>query len=165
MIVLPMIPLLILIIRIGNDNWYNSVNELELERYNSFYYCAQIINAINIDSILVQNKRLVRFIFNSLRDTVFHALDTGNLVRALQEERASVLLNTFLLEPENEDAKRKSKEKETNLLKEIDDVAPNNSTTSKNKTRNCDIQELSLSLSLAERYYCLNSITLVFSEE
>ena len=32
MIVLPMIPLLILIVRIGNDNWYNSVNELELER-------------------------------------------------------------------------------------------------------------------------------------
>ena len=112
---------------------------------------------------MVKNRTLIVFIFNSLRDTVFHALDTGNLVRALQEERASVLLNTFLLEPENEDAKRKSKEKETNLLKEIDDVAPSNSTTSKNKTRNCDIQELSLSLSLAERYYCLNSISLEFS--
>ena len=85
------------------------------------------------------------------------------MVRALQEERASVLLNTFLLEPENEDAKRKSKEKETNLLKDIDDVMPSNSTTSKNKTRNCDIQELSLSLSLAERYYCLNSISLEFN--
>ena len=32
MIILPMIPLLILIIRIGNNNWDNSVNELELER-------------------------------------------------------------------------------------------------------------------------------------
>ena len=36
---------------------------------------------------------------NSLRQTVIHALDTGNLVRALQEERAAVLLNTLLLEP------------------------------------------------------------------
>ena len=161
MIVLPMIPLLILIIRIGNDNWYNSVNELELERYFLIIMLKlSMFCRINIDNILVQNKRLIRFIFNSLRDTVFHALDTGNLVRALQEERASVLLNTFLLEPENEDAKRKSKEKETNLLKEIDDVTPSNSSTSKNKTRNCDIQELSLSLSLAERYYCLNSISL-----
>ena len=32
MIVLPMIPLLILVIRIGNNNWYNTFNELELER-------------------------------------------------------------------------------------------------------------------------------------
>ena len=32
MIVLPMIPLLILIIRIGNNYWDNSVNELQLIR-------------------------------------------------------------------------------------------------------------------------------------
>ena len=48
MIVLPMIPLLILIIRIGNDNWYNSVNELELERYicriSLQYYYTKNIN-------------------------------------------------------------------------------------------------------------------------
>ena len=42
---------------------------------------------------------------NSLRQTVFHALDTGNLVRALQEERAAVLLNTFLPEPGTNDGK------------------------------------------------------------
>ena len=54
--------------------------------------------------------------FQSLRDTVFHALDTGNLIRALQEERASVLLNTFLLESETGESKQKTKAKKKNVL-------------------------------------------------
>ena len=93
----------------------------------------------------------------SLRDSVFHALDCGNLVRALQEERASVLLNTFLLDSENKDSKGKSKAKEKNLVKtdRIDDTKTGNEnafkSTSQNITRHCDIKELSLTLSLAER--------------
>ena len=43
--------------------------------------------------------------FNSLRQTVVHALDTGNLARALQEERAAILLNTFLLNLSFNDSK------------------------------------------------------------
>ena len=84
-------------------------------------------------------------------------MDTGNLVRALQEERASVLLNTFLLESEDKDDKRKLKAKGTNLVKssKSDDSKNGNenfvNSTSKNTTRHCDIKELSLTLSLAER--------------
>ena len=79
------------------------------------------------------------------------------MVRALQEERASVLLNTFLLESEDKDDKRKSKTKGTNLVKstKTDDSKKGNenlvNSTSKNTTRNCDIKELSLTLSLADR--------------
>ena len=105
-------------------------------------------------------------LFISLRDTVFHALDCGNLVRALQEERASVLLNTFLLDSENRDSKGKSKTKETNLVKnnKIDDNKNGNEnafkSTSQNITRNCDIKELSLTLSLAERLVRVNDFIL-----
>ena len=57
----------------------------------------------------------IHFHLYSLRDKYRNALDTKRLVRALQQERAAVLLNTFLLEPGPDDLK-KTMALEANLL-------------------------------------------------
>ena len=130
------------------------------------YIFLKIVITISVNEGNEYVKNFIKMLFISLRDTVFHALDCGNLVRALQEERASVLLNTFLLDSENRDSKGKSKTKETNLVKnnKIDDNKNGNEnafkSTSQNITRNCDIKELSLTLSLAERLVRVNDFIL-----
>jgi hypothetical protein len=87
-----------------------------------------------------------------LRDTVFHALDAGNLVRALQEERAAVLLNTFLLEPDNTETNKTKNTMKIPTITNENLMEKKMFNISNNLRENCDLKGLSKTLSLEKRY-------------